>query len=106
MALMAGGLAAENKGELSVRMPSCFPETVEAPPQSVAYVERSQYKAAWHEPMNIDLDGHKTTGTSEVATPPQRPKPVGAKWVLTYKTDNERLVVDNNSAESDLWRIK
>ena len=44
MALMAGGPAAEeNKGELSVRMPSGFPEDVEPPPQSVADVERSKY---------------------------------------------------------------
>ena len=48
MAMMAGGPAAEeNKGELSVRMPSGFPEDVEPPPQSVADTERSQYKAAW-----------------------------------------------------------
>ena len=46
MAMMAGGPAAgENKGELSVRIPSGFPEDVEPPPQSVADVERSQYKA-------------------------------------------------------------
>ena len=48
MAMMAGGPAAEeNKGEFSVRMPSGFSEDVEAPPQSVADIERSQYKAAW-----------------------------------------------------------
>ena len=48
MAMMAGGPAAgENKGELSVRMPNGFPEDVEPPPQSVADIERSQYKAAW-----------------------------------------------------------
>ena len=35
MALMAEGLAVENKGEVSVRMPSGFPEDVEPPPQSV-----------------------------------------------------------------------
>ena len=48
MAMMAESLAVEeNKGELSVRMPSGFPEDVEPPPQSVADTERSQYKAAW-----------------------------------------------------------
>ena len=48
MAMMAGAPAAEeNKGELSVRMPSGFPEDVEPPPQSVADIERSQYKPAW-----------------------------------------------------------
>ena len=48
MAMMAGGPdAEENKGELSVRMPSCFPEDVEPPPPSVADIERFQYKAAW-----------------------------------------------------------
>ena len=63
MAMMAGGPdAEENKGELSVRMPSCLPEDVEPPPQSVADVERSSYKAAWHEAMEVELYGHKTTG--------------------------------------------
>ena len=41
LALMAGGPAADKKGELSARMPSGFPEHVEPPPQSVADVERS-----------------------------------------------------------------
>ena len=48
MAVMAGGPVAEkNKGELSVRMPSVFPDDVQPTPQSVADIERSQYKAAW-----------------------------------------------------------
>ena len=94
MAMMAGGPAAEeNKGELSVRMPSSFPEDVEPPPQPVADVERSQYKSAWHEAMKIELDGHKMTGTYEAATPPQGRKPVGAKWVFTYKTDKDGLII-------------
>ena len=47
MAMIAGGPAAEeNKGELSVRMPSGFPEDVEPSPRSVADVQRSQYKTA------------------------------------------------------------
>ena len=49
VALMAGGPAAENKGGLSVCMPSSFPEDVEPPPQSVADVECSQYTAALHD---------------------------------------------------------
>ena len=36
-------------------MPSGFPEHVEPPPQSVADVERSQYRAAWQEAMKIEL---------------------------------------------------
>ena len=43
--------------------------------------------------MKIELDGHKTTGTYEVATPPQGRKPVGAKWVFTYETDKDGLIV-------------
>ena len=46
MAIMGGGPAVEEKRELSVRMPSGFPVDVEPPPQSVADVERSKYKAA------------------------------------------------------------
>ncbi|CAN0599698.1 unnamed protein product, partial [Laminaria digitata] len=41
----------------------------------------------------IELDGHKTTGTFEAATPPKGRKPVGAKWVFTYKTDKDGLIV-------------
>ena len=75
LALMAGGPAADKKEEFSARAPSGFPEHVEPPPQSVADVERSQYRAAWQETMKIELDGHKTTGTYEAATPPQGQKP-------------------------------
>ena len=90
MAMMAGGPAAEeNKGELSVRMPSSFPEDVEPPPQSRADVERSQYKAVWHEAMTAELDGHKTTGTYQAATPPRGWKPVGVKWVFSCKTNKD-----------------
>ena len=94
MAMMAGGPAAEEtKWELSVRMPSGFPEDVKPPPQFVADVERSQYKAAWHEAMKVELDSHKTTGTYEAATPPRGRKQVGAKWVFSYKTNKDGLIV-------------
>ena len=85
MALMAGGAAVENKGELSVCMLSDFPEYLGPPPQSVADIERFQYETAWHEEIKNELGGKKkTTGTYEAATPPQGRKPVGAKWVFTY----------------------
>ena len=93
MAMMAGGPAVEeNKGESNVCMPSGFQEDVEPPPQSVADVERSQYKAAWREAMKTELDGHKTTGTYEAATPPRGRKLVGAKWVFSYKTDKDVII--------------
>ena len=69
------------------------PEDVEPLPQSVADVERSQYKAAWHEAVQIELDSHNTTGIYEAATPPLGRKPVGAKWMFTYKTDKDSLIV-------------
>ena len=91
--MTAGGPALEdNKGELCVCMPSGFPEDVEPPPQSVANVERSKYKAAWREAMKTELDGHKMTGTYEAATPPRGRKPVGAKWVFSYKTDEDGMI--------------
>ena len=46
-----------------------FPADVQPPPQSAADVERSKYKAAWCDAMKIELDGHKTIGTYETATP-------------------------------------
>ena len=83
MAMMAGGPAVEdNIGDLRVWLPSGFPQDVEPPPQSSAYVECSKYKASWAEDMENEFDGHKTTGTYEVAKPPRGLKPVGAKWVF------------------------
>ena len=93
MAMMAGGpVAEENKGESNVCMPSSFSEDVEPPPQSVADVECSQYKAAWRKAMKTELGGHKTTGTYEATTPPRGRKPVGAKWVFSYKTDKDGII--------------
>ena len=92
MAMMAGGHV-ENKGESNVCMSSGFPVDVEPPPQSAADVERSKYKEAWHEAMKIELEGHKPTGTNEAATQPLGRKPLGAKWVFTYKTDKDGLIV-------------
>ena len=83
----------ENKGELIVGMSSGFPEDVEPSPQSVADVERSPYSAAWHDAVPIELDGHKATGIPEAAKSQQGPKPLGAKWVFTYKTDMYGLFV-------------
>ena len=93
MAMMTGGPAAEeNTGESNMCMTSGFPEDVEPPPQSVADVERSHYKAAWRKAMKTELDVHKTTGTYEAATPPRGRKPVGAKWVFSYKTDKDGII--------------
>ena len=47
--------------------------------------------------MKIDLDGYKTTGTYEAATPPLGRKPVGVKRVSTYKTDKDGLIVKTNA---------
>ena len=85
MAVMAGG-PVENIGELNVCVPSGFPANVEPSPQSPVDVERSTYKVAWHEAVQIELNGPKKTGTYEAATPPLEQKPIGATWVVTYKT--------------------
>ena len=60
-------------------------------------MQRSQYKAAWHEAMKIELDSHKTTGTYEAATPSRGRKPVGAKWVFSYKADKDGLIVNTKA---------
>ena len=43
--------------------------------------------------MKIELDGHQTTSTFEVAAPPLERKPVGTKWVFTCKTDKDGVIV-------------
>ena len=92
MPMMAAGPAAEKKGESNVCMPSGFPEDVEPLPQSVADLERSQYKAACRKAMKTELDGHTTTDTYEAATPPGGRKPVRAKWVSSHKTDKDGII--------------
>ena len=94
MTILAGGRAAEeNKGEVGVWMPSGFPEDVEPPTQSVTDAERSRYKVGWREAMKSELDGHKTTGTYDAATPPHRWKPIGARWMFLYKTNKDGRIV-------------
>ena len=92
IATMAGG-PGESKGGINACMPSSFKADVETPPQPKADIERSKYKVAWHEATKAGLNGQKTTGTYEAATPPLGRKPAGAKWVFTYKTDKDGLVV-------------
>ena len=76
-------------------LPRYFPAGVEPPPQSAQQcAERSKHKAAWHEAMEIEKDpSPKTTGPYKAATPPQGRKPLGVKWMFTYKTDKDVLVV-------------
>ena len=51
MTKMAGGPAVgKNTRESNLFMPIGFPEDIEPPPQSVADVERFQYKEAWRRP--------------------------------------------------------
>ena len=111
MAVVPGGPAVEeNEGESNVCMPRRFSEDAEPSPQYVADVERSKYKTVWSNAMNTELDGHQTTGTYEAATPPREWKPVGVKWVFSYKTDKDgiitktkaRLVVKGFSQAQDL----
>ena len=48
--------------------------------------------------MEIELDGHKTTGTYEAATSPLGRKPAGAKWVLIYRTDKDGLIENTKAS--------
>ena len=82
----------ENTGESNVCTPSGFPAELEPPPQFVTDVACSQFKAAWWKAMKTELGGHKTTGKYEAATPPRGRKPVGAKWVFSYKTDKDGII--------------
>lgn len=70
-----------------------FPKDVESPPQSVADVEHSQYKAAWHEDTKCNLDGHKIICTHQTVTPRQGEKPECAKCVADNKTQKDELKV-------------
>ena len=69
----------------------CWPHCIFDPPWSVT-LQKPQ-KIVHHEAVKVELDGHKTTGTYEAAAPPRGRKPVGAKWVFSYKTDKDGLIV-------------
>ena len=47
--------------------------------------------------MKTELDGHKTTGTYEAATPSRGRKPLGAKWVFSYKTDKDGIMAKSRA---------
>ena len=43
--------------------------------------------------MKSMLDGHQATITYEATTPPRGRKPVGERWVFSYETDKDGLIV-------------
>ena len=43
--------------------------------------------------MKIESGGHKTTSAYDTTTPLRGRKPVSAKWVFSYKTDKDGLIV-------------
>ena len=49
-------------------------------------------QVAWHEATRSEVNGQTTIGTYDAATLPRGRKP-GAKWVFSYKTDNDGLLV-------------
>ena len=61
VALMAGGLAAEERSKTHED------------------VECSKYKTALHKLVKVKMDGNKTTGTYKTTTPRQGREPVSAK---------------------------
>lgn len=65
--MMVAGPAGHDVGKLSVCMSSGCPVDVESPPQSVADVERSEFKAARHKATQDEVDDHKTSCTFEAA---------------------------------------
>ena len=42
--------------------------------------------------MKTEVDGRKTSGTFEAATPPRGRKPVCAKWLFSYNTDKDGII--------------
>ena len=60
--------------------------------------------------MKIALDGYKTIGTYEAATPSLGRKPLGPKWAFTYKTDKEGSIVRTRArlmarGFSQVWNV-
>lgn len=73
-------------------MPVGFPTDVESLPLSVAGVERSMDRAAWHKIMKLEVDGHVTTGTYKAAAPPKGWGPIGATWVIFHKNNHDGFI--------------
>ena len=56
--MMIGGPDGNNTGKMSVFMAHGFPADAEPPPQWPAadvHIERSEYKAAWHEAIEVQV---------------------------------------------------
>lgn len=70
-----------------------------SPLQSVVDVERSKFKLAWHQPMATEWNGHSTplAPTNQLYCPKITHKSVGARWMFTYKSSQEWMVVKPKS---------
>ena len=55
--------------------------------------------------MESELNGHKTTGTYEDATPALGRKTVGVKWVFSCKTDKAGLIVKRDLLAKDSSQV-
>ena len=71
MALM-GGISEVNKGSraCACRL-GCLLTYCRSASAVCRGIERLMYRTAWREAMELELDGHETTGTYESATPPK-----------------------------------
>ncbi|CAN0299130.1 unnamed protein product [Ectocarpus fasciculatus] len=88
-------LASDNLPELSIRSPiGLKPNDVELPPTTYEDVQKSEFKDGWEAAMQVELEGHKKTGTFHIVDKlPEGRKAVGSKWVLGWKTDEKGEIV-------------
>ncbi|CAB1111877.1 unnamed protein product [Ectocarpus sp. CCAP 1310/34] len=71
------------------------PGDVEAVPMTYNDVMCSKYKVFWEAAMKKEIDGHDKTETFTKAKElPEGRKAIGSKWVFSWKTNEEGLIVD------------
>ncbi|CAN0492211.1 unnamed protein product, partial [Discosporangium mesarthrocarpum] len=73
-------------------LPPCPVSEIEPEPCTFNDVLKSEYLSVWEEAMADEFGGLLAVGAFSLANPPSDRKPVGAKWVEKWKSDEIGMV--------------
>lgn len=65
---------------------------LQSPPSTVDSIDTSEFREAWGHARNVELEGHRTAGTFEMAALPKARKAVTANWLFSCKTGKYGMV--------------
>ncbi|CAN0511247.1 unnamed protein product, partial [Discosporangium mesarthrocarpum] len=66
---------------------------VEPEPSTFNDVLKSAYSGVWQDAMADEFNGLLSVGAFSLATPPSDRKPIGARWIYRWKTDEDGMIV-------------